>query len=627
MKFAALTLSLSLGLLLTGCSGTASTQAHTGPATPIELNEIQIRGEHLLPVANDTLSGWLVVSEHTGLHWLSPDYQTLSHWQGHFSQADWRWLDAQTLVISTLDNNTSAMQVFTLDTISGEFNSRLLAHADLADRETVCLQKSQDDLFVFSTDARGLLTHSLLLPGQEDWQITNIRTLMVGPNISSCSVADSSGTLYLAEEEIGIWQYAAEPEGENTRQLDYFANAPEIESVSALNEEVYFTVATSEARIHMRGSENTSWQVDDNLELKSISVTATSQGLQAGIYDEASHTLFAVKLPGPGFKKAPEKQSVMLTADAQTVPVNRYGDAADDPAFWINPHSPSDSLILGTDKKFGLNVYALDGSLRQTLQVGRVNNVDVRQAIQTKQGTVDIAVASNRSSQSLSVFSIDNKGTVALLDNVSTDLSDVYGLCTGLINAQLHVVVNDTDGRFQHYALTIKDTTVSAQRLNEFTLPSQPEGCVIDDITGTLYYGEESTGVWKRSLVSDASAPALIATVNEQVHADIEGMDIYRYEQQRYLIVSSQGNSRFAVYALDDNHRLLGTFGVTMNPLAGIDGVSETDGLAATSHNLGPQYPNGLLVVQDGRNVMPAAPQNFKIIDGNKIAQFIQQRR
>ena len=627
MKFAALTLSMSLGLLLTGCSGTASTQAHTGPATPIELNEIQIKGEHLLPVANDTLSGWLVVSEHTGLHWLSPDYQTLGHWQGHFSQADWRWLDAQTLVITTLDNNTSAMQVFTLDTTSGEFNSRLLAHADLADRETVCLQKSQDDLFVFSTDARGLLTHSLLLPGQEDWQITDIRTLMVGPNISSCSVADASGTLYLAEEEIGIWQYAAEPEGENTRQLDYFANAPEIESVSALSEEVYFTVATNEALIHMRGSENTSWQVDDTLELKSISVTATSQGLQAGIYDEASHTLFAVKLPGAGVKKTPEKQSIMLTADAQTAPVNRYGDAADDPAFWINPQSPSDSLILGTDKKFGLNVYTLDGSLRQTLPVGRVNNVDVRQAIQTAQGSIDIAVASNRSSQSLSVFSIDNQGTVALLDNVPTDLSDVYGLCTGLINAQLHVVVNDTDGRFQHYTVDINDTTVSAQRLNEFTLPSQPEGCVIDDNTGTLYYGEESTGVWKRSLVTDASAPTLIAAVNEQVHADIEGMDIYRYEQQRYLIVSSQGNSRFAVYALDDNHRLLGTFGVAMNPLAGIDGVSETDGLAATSHNLGPQYPNGLLVVQDGRNVMPAAPQNFKIIDGNKIARFIQQRR
>ena len=63
MKFAALT--LSLGLLLTGCSGTATTQAHTGSATPIELNEIQVKGEHLLPVANDTLSGWLVVSEHT----------------------------------------------------------------------------------------------------------------------------------------------------------------------------------------------------------------------------------------------------------------------------------------------------------------------------------------------------------------------------------------------------------------------------------------------------------------------------------------------------------------------------------------------------------------------------------
>ena len=57
------------------------------------------------------------------------------------------------------------------------------------------------------------------------------------------------------------------------------------------------------------------------------------------------------------------------------------------------------------------------------------------------------------------------------------------------------------------------------------------------------------------------------------------------------------------------------------------DGVSETDGLEVTSLALGPQFHDGLMVVQDGRNVMPGAPQNFKLINGSKLAAFIRQQR
>jgi 3-phytase len=58
------------------------------------------------------------------------------------------------------------------------------------------------------------------------------------------------------------------------------------------------------------------------------------------------------------------------------------------------------------------------------------------------------------------------------------------------------------------------------------------------------------------------------------------------------------------------------------NHRAGIDGVSETDGLAV-SHRALPGYPKGILVVQDGRNRAPAAPQNFKIIDWGEIEQLM----
>lgn len=626
MKLAAL--SLITGLLLTGCTGTAMSPAEqTSLDTPLTFSAIKTKGESLQPVTNEALTGWLVTSEHAGLIWLSPDFTEQGNWPGHISQADWRWLDNNTLIVAALDNNTTAVQLFTLDINNGNFTHQLTLPSDIADRETLCLQQDNEHIFMFSTDARGLLTHSLLLTEHANWKVSEVRSLMVGPNISACSVADDTRTLFIAEEEVGIWQYPAVPEGDNVRTLEYFASMPELESVSALRDGRYYSVATDAPLISERGDISKDWQVDSQWELKSIKVSSNSSEILAGMYDEASHTLFAGYLPGQPVKVSAEKPVTMFTADAQTAPVNRFGDAADDPAFWINEAYPEKSLILGTDKKYGLNVYALDGSLLQTLPVGRVNNVDVRQGIATSSGTVDIAVASNRSSQSLSIFTIDANGSVALLSNSPTTLSDVYGLCSGMINGALHVVVNDTDGRFQQYEIKLDDTTARTEIVSEFTLPSQPEGCAIDDASGTLYYGEESTGVWMRSLTNPTFAATRIASINDDVQADIEGMDIYIFDDQRFLIVSSQGNNRFAVYALDDNNRLLGTFGIKMNHKAGIDGVSETDGLAVTSMPLGANYPLGMMVVQDGRNVLPMSPQNFKILNGQKLAEFIRSHR
>ncbi len=626
MKLAAL--SLITGLLIAGCTGTATPPAeYTSLDNAPTFTAIKTKGESLQPVTNESLTGWLVTSEHAGLIWLSPDYTEQGNWPGHISQADWRWLDNNTLVVAALDNNTTAVQLFTLDIHNGNFTHQLTVPSNIADRETVCLQQDSAHVFMFSTDARGLLTHSLLHTEQANWQVSEVRSLMVGPNISACSVADDTRTLFIAEEEVGIWQYPAAPEGENVRVLEYFTSTPELESVSALRDGRYYSVATDAPVISERGDISNDWQVTSQWELKSIKVSSNSSGILAGVYDEASHTLFAGYLPGQPAMVSAEKPVTMFTADAQTAPVNRFGDAADDPAFWINSAYPNKSLILGTDKKYGLNVYALNGSLLQTLPVGRVNNVDVRQGIATPSGTVDIAVASNRSSQSLSIFTIGANGNVALLDHYPTTLSDVYGLCSGIINDALHVVVNDTDGRFQEYEVQFENTAAKVKLVSEFTLPSQPEGCAIDDASGMLYYGEESTGVWMRSLTNPTFSAARIAAINDDVHADIEGMDIYIFEGQRFLIVSSQGNNRFAVYALDDNNRLLGTFGIKMNHEDGIDGVSETDGLAVTSMPLGASYPLGMMVVQDGRNVLPMSPQNFKIINGQKLAGFIRSHR
>ncbi len=60
----------------------------------------------------------------------------------------------------------------------------------------------------------------------------------------------------------------------------------------------------------------------------------------------------------------------------------------------------------------------------------------------------------------------------------------------------------------------------------------------------------------------------------------------------------------------------LGAFRIGMNLQSApmMDGASETDGLEVSSANLGGLYEHGILIVQDGRNVLPAENQNFKLV-------------
>jgi 3-phytase len=43
-----------------------------------------------------------------------------------------------------------------------------------------------------------------------------------------------------------------------------------------------------------------------------------------------------------------------------------------------------------------------------------------------------------------------------------------------------------------------------------------------------------------------------------------------------------------------------------------------------TSANLGKKYPKGMLVVQDGRNLLPMETQNFKMISWEDIEKTLK---
>ncbi|MDY6994347.1 MAG: phytase, partial [Pseudomonadota bacterium] len=158
---------------------------------------------------------------------------------------------------------------------------------------------------------------------------------------------------------------------------------------------------------------------------------------------------------------------------------------------------------------------------------------------------------------------------------------------------------------------------------------SQPEGCVADDALGYLYVGEEHVGIWKFQAEPKASTQPLALVDSTDAHghitADVEGLTLYETSATTgYLIASSQGNHSFTVYRRQEDNAYLGRFRIERNKQLAIDSVEDTDGIAVTPFSLGPAFPYGVFVAQDGRNTNPDENQNFKLVPWMSIAQALR---
>lgn len=357
---------------------------------------------------------------------------------------------------------------------------------------------------------------------------------------------------------------------------------------------------------------------------KSASLTATGLlALAAGGAALAAEPAPTRDLPYP--PTAP-----VVAPSAETAPVADPADAADDPAIWVNRSDPARSAIIGTNKKGGLYVYDLSGKVLQYLPNGRMNNVDLREGFALGGKPVVLVTASDRTNKAIAVLALDpaSRQLSDVADGVqASNLSDPYGLCMyrSRRSGETFVFVNDPTGLMRQWRLVATaGGKVRAEVVRSFAFNSQVEGCVADDETGALYVAEEDVALWRLAAEPDAGeARTLVAAVkdNPALRDDLEGVGLYAQSDGRgYLVVSSQGDNTYAVFERQGQNRYVGSFAIGPNPQAGIDGVSETDGLDLSSAPL-PGYPDGLLVTQDGYNVSPSENQNFKLVSWSAIAR------
>jgi 3-phytase len=310
-----------------------------------------------------------------------------------------------------------------------------------------------------------------------------------------------------------------------------------------------------------------------------------------------------------------------VTASGETIAVaTANADAADDPAIWRNPADPASSLIVGTDKKAGLYVYGLDGKVLDFANAGRVNNVDVIDF-----GGRVIVAASDRNDKAnakIALFSLD-AATAKLtnLGSVAAGAGEAYGLCLYAADA-LNAFVVLKDGTINQIALDLAGTP-AGKIVRTMKLGTQSEGCVVDPRTNLLYVAEEDVGVWRfDARASGPTTPTKVAAVDgRQLVADAEGvaLAIEGPGDDGYLVVSSQGDNAYAVYALVDD-RYVGRFRIANGALGSTE---ETDGIALSTAGFGPAYPGGLFIAQDGDNAPKA--QNFKMVDWSKVKAALGQ--
>lgn len=537
--------------------------------------------------------------------------------------------------------------------------------------ENVCLFHSNLDgaLYAFVVGDGGEIDQQLIYTdasGRLDAR--QVRRLSVVSTIKQCVVDNASATLYLSEETVGIWRLNANPEAFAAPDLvdsPRFGKIKEEVGGLALHDGgdgARWLIASDASA----GRLNVYDRDKNEAYIGSVTVSATAGGetigepgplfgLSQAVKGFSNGLLLVTDEDGSNFKTlsfadiaanlkisagaSSDPRTVYMpavptvTATVETVAVPSFGDAADDPAIWANTADPAQSLIVATDKKGGLFVYDMQGKVVQDLRDGKMNNVDLREGFQLGGKSVVLVTASNRTDRSIAIYRLDtaSRQLINVADGPQpTELEDPYGLCMYRDQAgKMFVFVNGDDTRKRQWELVdAGNGRVRANFVREFAFESQTEGCVADDATGQLIVSEEDVGIWSLSAAPDGGkGMKSVQKVADEpaIKDDVEGVGLYDLGNGRgYLVVSSQGNDTYAVYRREGAQEYLGSFAVAADPIRGIDGISETDGLEVSSRNLGPGFEFGAMIAQDGRNVLPIENQNYKYVPWQSIAEALK---
>ncbi|PSL35814.1 phytase [Chitinophaga ginsengisoli] len=293
------------------------------------------------------------------------------------------------------------------------------------------------------------------------------------------------------------------------------------------------------------------------------------------------------------------------------------GHDTDDPAIWINKADTLKSLIIGTDKNSegGLYAFDLEGKIvNKVMGLKRPNNVDIAYGFKLNGQSVDIAVLTERETNSIRVFRLpdltplDNGGIPVFLGEKEQSLMGI-ALYTRRRDAAIFAIVGrksgPADGYLWQYRLVDEGGVVKGRLVRKFGAYSgkkEIESIAVDNQLGYIYYSDETVGV--RKYVADPSKwnnIELALFAKDGFASDHEGISIYpSTDTTGYILVSNQQNNSFMVYRREgenghaNEHKLIAEVPVS---------TLESDGSDVTAVPLGNKFSKGLFVAMSNGKV------------------------
>ena len=304
-----------------------------------------------------------------------------------------------------------------------------------------------------------------------------------------------------------------------------------------------------------------------------------------------------------------------VTANVETEPVFAGDDAADDMCVLENFNNPESSLIISSDKKYGIIVYDLEGVKLYDYEVGRINNVDIlpSRSFQNKH----IVAGTNRTYNSIDIYLFNSKGELEnlILRKEIPSLKDVYGVTFYRDEFNTYLFISDKKGNVEQWSYNNDEVNSEIKFVRKLKFSSLVEGLVADESKGKIYIGQERKGIWElNAFPSFDSQKKLIFKKSKNFKPDFEGLALRDDGNgEGYLIASVQGSNG---YLIIDRKSLDAKIFFRIIDGDKIDGTTETDGIDVTSIKTS-KFPNGFFIAQDDDN--DGLNQNFKLVDWNKI--------
>ena len=287
----------------------------------------------------------------------------------------------------------------------------------------------------------------------------------------------------------------------------------------------------------------------------------------------------------------------------------------DDPAIWVNPENPEESIVFGTDKETEGAIYAFDlnGKIIENKTIRglkRPNNVDIRYGFKVNDGIkTDVLAFTERERQQVRLFSIpdmkplDNGGFKVFEDVQVSVWRDPMGISfyQSPKDSALYLIVGRKTGPLENYLYQyeLKSNSLGVsmelkRTFGKFSGKKEIEAIAVDDALGFVYYSDEGHCIRKYYAEPANGNDEVACFGGEYFKDDIEGIAIAAYPGgEGYLIVSNQQKGTFNIFSRKENAFV-----------REVDlSTTETDGCEVVTVPLNGTFRSGLFVaMNDARN-------------------------